>query len=272
MLSATIVVFREALEIAMILGIVLAATRGLPKRTSWVAAGLLAGLCGAGLVALCAETISAAAEGMGQELFNAGILFMAALVIGWTAVWMQTHARQMSAQLRNMGKQVLDGDLPHYTLAVVVGLAMLRETSEIVLFVYGMLASGQSPSTVMAGTSLGLVLGSALGLMLYFGLMKMPARYALRVTSWLLILLVAGLSAQGAMFLSAAGYYPNFSEPVWDSSWLLSENSMVGRVLHVLVGYSEQPTQMYLIFYTITLLLLAGLIRRANRRLVPAAA
>ncbi|NBO18171.1 MAG: iron permease [Proteobacteria bacterium] len=270
MLSAAIVVFREALEIAMILGIVLAATRGLPRRGAWVAAGLFAGLCGAGLVALCAESISNAAQGMGQELFNAGILFTAALVIGWTAVWMQTHARQMSMQLKHMGKQVLEGNLPHYTLAVVVGLAMLREASEIVLFVYGMLASGQAAATVLAGTSLGLMLGSALGLLLYFGLMKMPARYALKVTSWMLILLVAGLSAQGAMFLSAAGYYPDFSQPVWDSSWLLSEQSMTGRVLHALIGYSSQPTQVYLVFYAVTLSGLVMLIRRANRRLAMA--
>lgn len=260
MFSSAVVVFREALEIAMILGIVLSATRGLLQRTRWIALGTFVGLSGAGIVALCAEAISDAAEGMGQELFNAGILFAAALVIGWTAVWMQSHARQLSGELKALGQSVQTGELPHYTLAVVVGLAILREASEIVLFVYGMLASGQSAASIFGGALMGLAMGGGLGLMLYFGLMKMPARYALKLTSWLLILLVAGLAAQGSMFLSAAGYYPEYSSPVWDTSWLLSESSLIGRILHVLVGYSAQPTSLFLVVYGASLLtLLVGM-------------
>lgn len=262
MFSAAIVVFREALEIAMILGIVLSATRGLTGRGVWVGAGLLGGLAGAGLVALGADHISQAAEGMGQELFNAMILFAAAAVIGWTAVWMQAHARQLSGELKQLGARVMSGDAPRTTLAIVVGLAMLREASEIVLFVYGMLVSGEGAASVLGGTLIGLACGTALGLALYFGLMKMPARYALKVTSWLLVLLVAGLAAQGVMFMSAAGYFANFSRPVWDSSWLLTDDSFVGRVLHVLVGYSAQPTQVSLVCYVMVLMVMFAFMQR----------
>jgi high-affinity iron transporter len=268
MLSTAIIVFREVLEITMILGIVLSATRGLAGRTLWVAGGLLAGMSGAALIALFAGRISDAAEGMGQELFNAAIVFTAAVLIGWTVVWMQGHAREMSAHLKQVGKDVVAGRLPLTSLAVIVGLAMLRECSEIVLFIYGMLVSGQPVSELASGTAEGLALGIIVGVLLYYGLLKIPARYTLKVTSWLLILLVAGLSAQGANFLSAAGYFPNLSNVVWDSSWLLSEEGYAGRVLHTLVGYSAQPTSIELIFYGATLLGLAGLVSLSTRQRV----
>ena len=119
---------------------------------------------------------------------------------------------------------------------------MLREGAEIVLFIYGMLASGQEPSSILSGGLTGLGLGVAVGVMMYYGLLKIPAKHVLQVTSWLLILLVAGLAAQGAGFLSAAGYFEAHSQPLWDTSHILSERSITGMALHTLIGYTEQPS------------------------------
>lgn len=265
MLSTAIIVFRETLEIAMIIGIVLLATRGLKRRATWIFAGLGFGMAGAGLIAVFAQSLSASLEGTGQEIFNAGILFSAALVIGWTVVWMQKHARHMTTHFKHVGHDVMTGKLPHYSLTVIVGLAMLREGAEIVLFTYGMVLSGQPLASVALGTVSGLGLGAGVGVLLYYGMLKIPARHALRVTSWLLILLVAGLSAQGAHFLSAAGYFAPYSNAVWDTSWLLSERSITGKALHSLIGYSEQPTAIQLIFYAGTLCLLVGILALQSR-------
>jgi high-affinity iron transporter len=227
---------------------------------------MLAGAAGAGLVALFAQAISDAADGMGQELFNAGILFTAAGLIGWTVVWMQKHAREMAMQMKQVGQNVLAGEMPCISLSVIVGLACLREASEIVLFTYGMLVSGQAVATVLSGALLGLSIGTAAGVALYYGLLKIPARYALKVTSWMLMLLVAGLAAQGANFLVAAGYFAEWSDILWDSSWLLPEDGVVGQVLHTLVGYSAQPSAIQLVFYAATLGALVGLVRAGRVR------
>lgn len=266
MLASAIILFRESIEIAMILGVVLVATRGLPGRGPWIAGGVLAGLAGAGLIALFAEAISASLEGMGQEYFNAAILFTAALFIGWTAVWIRKHARHMSAHFRQVGAEVKAGALPLYTLSVIVGLALLREGAEIVLFVYGMSLSGQTTASIVSGCAIGLAAGTVCGLMLYYGLLKIPARYVLRVTSGLLVLLVAGLAAQGVNYLSSAGLFSSLSATVWDSSWLLSDESLLGQTLHSLIGYSAQPTQIQLMTYLASLFLLLGCIARVEAR------
>lgn len=260
MFSAAIIIFREVLEIAMILGVVLAATRGLPARSLWIGLGFAAGGAGAGLVALFAQTISQAASGMGQELFNALILFTAALVIGWTAIWMRSHAREFVSELRQTGQDVITGKLPGLSLSLIIGLALLREGSEIVLFIYGMILSHQTPASILAGSIAGLVLGTIAGAMLYMGLIKMSAKHMLTVTGWLLILLVAGLSSQGAGYLIAAGYFSQFAQPVWNTSWLLSQDSILGKALHSLIGYSDQPSFLELFFYVATLLGLFSLI------------
>ncbi len=271
MLSTAIIIFRETLEIAMILGVVLAATRGLAGRTSWIAFGFAAGVGGAGLVALFTSSISNALSGSGQELFNAAILFAAALMIGCTVLWMHKHAREMAAQLRKVGQEVSAGNMPLYSLSLIIGLSLLREGSEIVMFIYGMMLSGQSGASITGGAALGFALGTVAGVMLYYGLLKIPSRHALKVTSWLLILLVAGLMSQCAGYLQAAGYFEDYSSPVWDSSWLLSEESIAGKTLHSLVGYSAYPTPVQIVFYLFTLALIVGLMRhhRAKHAVAP---
>ena len=89
MLSFAVIVFREILEISLVIGVLIAATRGLKNRKKWIGIGLGMGIVGSIVVAFFAEGISNAMEGMGQELFNATILILATILIGWTVVWMK---------------------------------------------------------------------------------------------------------------------------------------------------------------------------------------
>lgn len=265
-LPAFIVVFREFLEIAIVLGVVIAATRGLANRKRFIWAGIIAGVLGSLMVAYFAEGISNAAEGMGQELFNAAILLTASAVIGWTVLWMRSHARQMTAHIKQVGAQIIEGTLPAYTITVVIGLAVLREGAEIVLFTYGMLASGQALFNVIVGGILGAVAGSIFGLALYLGIITIPVRYVFQVTSWMLIFLSAGMASLAAKYLVAGGAIDWLTNKMWDSSWLLSEDSIAGQILHALVGYSDQPMAIQLVFFAVTLGLLTSIMRLMDGR------
>lgn len=265
-LPAFIVVFREFLEIAIVLGVVIAATRGLANRKRFIWAGIIAGVLGSLIVAYFAEGISNAAEGMGQELFNAAILLTASAVIGWTVLWMRSHARQMTAHIKQVGAQIIEGTLPAYTITVVIGLAVLREGAEIVLFTYGMLASGQALFNVIVGGILGAVAGSIFGLALYLGIITIPMRYVFQVTSWMLIFLSAGMASLAAKYLVAGGAIDWLTNKMWDSSWLLSEDSIAGQILHAMVGYSDQPMAIQLVFFAVTLGLLTSIMRLMDGR------
>jgi len=264
MYGAALIVFREVLEAALIITIVLAAARGVAGRGLWVSAGVGGGIAGAILVALFAGVIAEAAGGTGSDLFNAGVLFAAVAMLGWHNVWMSQHGRELSAQMKGLGTAVAEGARPLHMLGVVVGLAVLREGSEVVLFLYGMASGGVGALDLASGSALGLAGGAAIGVALYLGLLQIPTRYLFGVTSWLLLLLAAGLASQGAKFLVQAGYLPTWGHRIWDTSWLLSEKSVVGEVLHILVGYASRPMGMQLVFYAATLLVIGGLMWRVG--------
>ena len=264
MLGALIIVFREVLEAGLIVGIVMAATRGVAGRGQWVTIGIVAGVLGASVVAMFAGAISDAFQGSGQELFNASVLGIAVLMLMWHNAWMARHGREIADEMRRVGTAVSEGSKPLTALAVVVGLAVLREGSEVVLFLYGILASGTSVSATLLGGVLGIVAGAAFTALTYFGLLAIPNRYIFSVTSWLIALLAAGMAAQSVHFLNNAGLVQALDQTVWDTSWLLSESNIMGRLLHALIGYTERPTQMQLLVYILTLIAMYLLMRFAR--------
>src|SRR5579863_9115401 len=262
MLPTAVIVFREVLEAALIIGIVMAASRGVLGRGLWVSGGIAAGVLGACLVALFAATIAAAAQGMGQELFDAGILFAAVCMLGWHNIWMSSHGRELAASAVKLGNEVRSGARPLWALAFVVALAVLREGSEIVLFLYGIALGGDGgPVAMVIGGVIGLALGVAAGATIYWGLVAIPMRLLFGVTSWLILLLAAGLASQGAAFLMQADLLPALGTNLWDTSFLLSDQSLPGRILHTLIGYSAQPAGIQVVFYLSTLLIIGGLMR-----------
>lgn len=255
MYSALLIVFREILEAALVISIVLAATRGVAGRGRFVALGLVAGTAGAILVAVFAETIAGMFAGVGQEVFNATILFVAVAMLAWHNIWMAQHGRELASNLKSVGAEVAVGAKPLYFLSVVTGLALLREGSEIVLFMYGLTASGNGASAMLTGGLLGLLAGTAVGFALYFGLLRISTRHLFTVTGVLILLLAAGMAAQASQYLMQAGYLPEYA-PLWNMNGILPLNSLPGQILHALVGYVPSPTAVQLVFYIATAILI----------------
>jgi high-affinity iron transporter len=216
---------------------------------------------GAGLIAIFAETIANAFAGSGQEMFNASVLGVAVAMLMWHNLWMASHGQEMAASMAAVGKSVTAGQRPMAALALVVGIATLREGSEVVLFLYGIVAAGASASSLLLGGALGLVAGAAFTALTYFGLLAIPARHIFTVTTVLITLLAAGMAAQAVQFLDASGLINVLGHRLWDSSGWLSQDSIVGRLLHTLIGYTDRPTELQLIAYIATIAIMTALTR-----------
>ncbi|HET6440524.1 MAG TPA: FTR1 family protein [Anaeromyxobacter sp.] len=262
MLATALIVFREILEAGLVVGIVLAATRGVRRRGAWAAGGVMAGAAGACAVAAFADRLSRLLGGVGQEVFNASVLGLAVAMLVWHNVWMASHGRAMAAEARKLGAAVLAGERPMAALSVVCGVAVLREGSEVVLFLYGIAVSGgASLPSMVAGGLLGLWAGGVLSTLVYLGLAVIPIRHLFAVTSVLITLLAAGLAAQAVAFLQQAGYLGAWASTLWDSSRLLPEDGVWGRLLHTLVGYTDRPSEAQLFAYLATVAVIAVLTR-----------
>jgi len=270
MIAALIIVFREMIEAGLIVGIVLAATTGVPGRERAVVMGILAGVLGACLVAAFAGELAGLFQGSGQEIFNATILLLAVAMLTWHNVWMASHGRQMARELKAAGHQVKTGERTLAALSIVVGVAVLREGSEVVLFLYGIAAQGgTSAAGMIAGGGLGLAAGALVSGLMYAGLLKVPAGKLFQVTSGLITLLAAGMAAQAVIFLQNAGWLEFFTSTVWDTSWLLPDDGqgslgLFGKMLHTLVGYTAAPNGAQLIAYGFTIVLILVLMRMVN--------
>ena len=266
MLGSAIIVFRETLEAALIIGIIAAATRLIPSRKSWILAGIGAGVLGSLIVASLTGRIAEMAEGVGQELFNAAILGIAALMLAWHNIWMASHGAELAAGARAVGNAIRDGKRECSILLVVVGLAVLREGSETVLFVYGIAASeAADASSMLTGGLAGLILGVAVGYAIYAGLLWVPMRWFFTATGVLVLLLAAGMASQAARFLIQADLLPSLATPLWDTSTALPENSIPGMLLHSLIGYDARPAGMQMVFYATALVTIAIGMKLAKR-------
>jgi high-affinity iron transporter len=262
MLAALTIVFREVFEAGLIVGIVMAVTRSVARRSWWVGGGVVGGALGACTVAIFAGALSATFDGAGQEFFNAAILGVAVVMLTWHSVWMARHGRQLASEMRTVGEAVVAGSRSLARLAIVVSVAVLREGIEVVFFLYGIAASeGGSGVGILAGGVAGLALGGMVCVLTYLGLLTIPSRYLFSVTNTMISLLAAGMAAQATAFLEQANAVTALGKIVWNSSWILTDKSLVGRALHTLIGYTDQPTALQLVIYLTTLAIIFVLMK-----------
>ena len=267
MFGTALIVFREVLEAALIIGIVGAATRGIEGRSRFIVGGLVAGLVGSALVAGGAEFLGQLAEGMGQELFNAIILGIAVLMLAWHNIWMSSHGQEMAASAKQVGGDIRAGAKELSVLLVVVAVAVLREGSEAVLFLYGIAISGETSTATMAmGGAVGVLGGVLVGYLLFRGLLRIPLKWFFTATSALVLVLAAGMAAQAARFLIQANMLPSLASPVWDTSWLVSNGSVAGKALQGLMGYDARPAGMQIAFFVVALVAIGAGMAWVKRR------
>jgi high-affinity iron transporter len=167
-----------------------------------------------------------------------------------------------------MGDAVALGRKSLFALCVVVAVAVLREGAEVVLFLYGIaVSSTEGLNSLLTGAVAGVGLGVVVAWLLYRGLVAIPLHRLFSVTSWLIALLAAGMAGQAAAVLAGADLIPAWGYQIWDTSWLLSQDSLVGRALHALIGYSDRPmgVQLAAYFATLAVLLVGARLAQGNR-------
>jgi high-affinity iron transporter len=183
-------------------------------------------------------------------------------MLGWHNIWMARHGRQIGQDMHRLGRDVVSGSRSLSALAIVVAVAVLREGSEVVLFLYGVvISSGESGLSLVLGGLLGLLLGAGMSALTYKGLAVIPPRHLFKVTSILIGFMAAGMAAQSVAFLEQADIATGLGDVVWNTSSVLADNSIAGRVLHTLLGYTGKPTELQLVVYLATLGAIFGVMK-----------
>lgn len=243
LLSALLIVFREVLEAGLVISVVVAACTGM-KIKHLVLAGIVAGVLFACILALFTNSIENMLSGMGQEVFNAALLVIAACMLAWQITWMSTRGRQIAEENRREIQSILNkGKNTNFAIAVVVAIAVMREGSEVVLILYGQFASvAHSGISLVSGGVLGVIAGVLVSWALYRGFLLIPVKWIFRSSNIVLTLIAAGLASQGVSILASIDWVPMMGSQIWDTSRLLSDNSDLAPVARAIFGYTATPS------------------------------
>ncbi len=240
LLNSVIIILSEVLEAAFLLSMLLVISQQFSLHWRWIAWGIPAGLTGAWGYGNTIDTVSDMWDGIGQELIN-GIL-----QYGITALLM-VLAWQLSVRpVKTKGMA---------TLSILLSFAALtREGSEIYIYLYGFIGSADLLPSVISGSIIGAVIGFSAGAIFYYLVLSLPARARLICLKTFLALIAASMSIQATKLMIQADLISS-SGPVWDSSWLISESSIGGRLLYALIGYEASPSATEASCYLATLVI-----------------
>lgn len=257
MLPSFLLAFREGLEAALIIGIVLGVLHRLQrpelKPVVWRGAGL-AVLLSLG-VGLALKLVGAKFEGRAEEAFEGVLMLLAAGVLTWMILWMQRQGSEIRRELENKTRQAAlkTGRGALFFLAF---LAIFREGVELALFLLAASLTSGWGSTILGGL-LGLAGAIALGWTLFASTRRLNVRRFFQVTSILLILFAAGLVGLGVHELNEAGWIPPIVEHVYDINFLLDETTPLGQILKALFGYNANPSLSEMLAYATYFTILA---------------
>ena len=260
------IVWRESVEALLVIGILYAwlcrspqGRKGLP----WLWGGVAAGLGLAGLLALLLLGLSSWLDDTGQEWFQAGMSLAACALVVQMVVWMRRHGRRLRSDLQ----QGLSDELGHgrqWGVLLLVMIAVAREGSETVVFLYGVLSAAQGGpgawSLALAGAA-GLAAAVLTFVALQWGGRIMTWRRFFALTEVLLLLLGAALLVSATDRLIALDVLPALVDPVWDSSWLLGTDSGLGKLLADFAGYRDYPALSQVLIYVLYFVLVFSLLR-----------
>ena len=264
------IVWRESVEALLVVGILyswLSRTPGAASGRRWLWGGVVLGLLLAGLLAL---GIYSAQELLldWQDQFQALMVLVAAALIAQMVLWMRRHGRTLKYELEQGLSQNL-AQRNWWGVALLAALAIAREGSEAVVFLYGTLAAASAGELPLMG------LAAAVGLLLAlltFWLLQLGGKVLtwprfFRVTEAMLLLLAASLVVTGVEQLQALEWLPPLVDGVWDSTWLLSDMGRVGGLVAALTGYRAQPSLMTVLAWLAFWILMAWLMRRSSARI-----
>ena len=247
--AATLITFREGLEAALIVGIVIGYLvkigQGRRVRTAWAGVGTAVAL--SALLAFGISAVGAELQGRAEQIFEGVTMFLAVGVLTWMIFWMRFQARFLKVSLE---KEVQTAATSGQTLALfgVAFVAVFREGVETALFLSASAFAADGAGTLI-GALLGLAIAVALGWLIYASTVRLNVRLFFNVTSVLLLFFAAGLLAHGVHEFQEASLLPMTIENVWNINHILNEKSTLGEILKALFGYNGNPSLLEVISY-----------------------
>jgi high-affinity iron transporter len=258
-LSALVIAMREGIEMALVVGILLAYLSRVGARSAhrWVWLGVVSAvLVSLGALALL-NALDAELEGRNEQLFEGTTMVLAAIFLTWMIFWMMRNSRHLKGELQRSVQGVLDRGGMAWGIFLLAFFAVVREGVELALLLFAAPGEGK-----LLGSVAGLAVAVAVGVLIYAFGRRIDLRTFFRVTTIILVLFAAGLVAHAAHEFAEAGLLAAVEGPIlWSTRSLLPDDEGLGAILRALVGYQDEPTVIEVVAYLGYFVIVWGLSR-----------
>ncbi len=273
MLAAALITFREGLEAALIVGIVLGylVRIGQARQLRYAWAGVFAAVLVSVVATLGLQVVGASLEDPYEQIFEGSMMLLAVVILTWMIFWMRYQGRFMKRELEQQVQTTLatGATLGIFGLAFV---AVFREGIETALFLSASAFASDAAVTWM-GSIIGLGLAIAAGYAVYVMSVRLDLRKFFDVTSVLLLIFAAGLFAHALHEFQEIGWLPILTQQAWSLQNVLANDSTLGSVLRALVGYNDSPTMLevvgYVMYWVVVLVGVRWWTQRLSTRVAP---
>ncbi|WP_206812624.1 FTR1 family iron permease [Paradesulfitobacterium ferrireducens] len=251
MLAGILITIREGLEAFLVVGILLGYLTKInqQKYYKYVWLGSAAGMISSVVAAFIIQAAKIQFEGVASEIFEVTVAVIAISVLSYMVVWMQKQSKNIKGELQTKLDAALS-DNQVWGIAVLAFVTIIREGIETALFLGAVEGEG-----LLAGAVIGLVIAAFLSALLFKTTVKLDLRKFFLITGWLLIFVAAGLVSHTIHGLGELGIVPQIIESVWSLEWLISDGSLLGKLLHAFIGYESTPSLMQMLAYALYLVL-----------------
>ncbi len=254
MLNSLIIILREVLEAAIIISVIMASLEITKIKSSWLLWCALVGIIGSILMAEHFSVISNAFDGVGQEISNATMLFTIALfMIIYLFIFMRYSYSRFNFD-----------SFIRPVLLIIISIAVMREGVEIIIYINGYIAHISDSLPLLIGGSIGAWIGFSTGILIYYSLFHCALNLRIKIIIFVSAILCAGMVSEGVLYLIQADWVES-GRPLWDSSSIISESSIVGQLLYAIFAYEATPAPIQVIVYGVTLSVILFLFLITNR-------
>ena len=246
-LSALVIAMREGIEMALVVGILLAYLTQVNARSAhrWVWLGVVSAvLVSLGALGLL-NALDAEFEGQSEQLFEGTTMVLAAVFLTWMIFWMLRNSRHLKGELQRSVQAVLDRGGMAWGIFFLAFFAVVREGVELALLLFAAPGEGK-----LLGSVIGLAVAIGVGVLIYAFGRRIDLRTFFRVTTIILVLFAAGLVAHAAHEFAEAGVLAAVEGPkLWSTRGVLPDDEGLGAILRALVGYQDEPTVIEVVAY-----------------------
>lgn len=246
MFAGILITIREGLEAFLVVGILLGYLTKLKQQQyfKYVWAGSLVGILASTLIAYAFQILKIELKGVAAEVFEVSVAVIAIAVLSYMIVWMQKQSKDIKGNLQSKVNNALSKKQV-WGIAVLAFVTVIREGIETALFLTAVTGDG-----LLIGAVIGLILAAVMAVLLFKSTVKLELKKFFLVTGLLLIFVAAGLVSHSVHALGELGIVPQIVEHVWNFEWVISNASLLGRLLHAFIGYESSPSLMQAIAYS----------------------